>query len=317
MKPRRLFFAVLLSLPLLLPAGSSAWVARMRDSFSALLQAAALHPSFLNLTGVVAGMALLPFSLIPMSVLCLLAAAAFPPALAWGVIMLGVSLNTALAWWLARTVAGARIERWLERRGGQLAQLRRSAREAGLKWAILCRYVPAPFIVQPMVLASAGTGLGTTVLGTAIGMLPWSLVYLWMARAGKEGSLQHLGLAGAVLALIYAIKLWLRLRVEAPPLPPPGPLRPRREDAPRLLLYTVPDHTPSDEARAELVRLRDSLDFEVEEHSLGEGADPALRRAYEDHAPVLVMDGERLFNFQMDENVLRVRLERRRREGVA
>ena len=46
-------------------------------------------------------------------------------------------------------------------------------------------------------------------------------------------------------------------------------------------------------------------------------ADPALLQRYEDHAPVAVFDGHKLFNFKMDENVLAVRLQDwRRRQGA-
>jgi uncharacterized membrane protein YdjX (TVP38/TMEM64 family) len=322
---RRFNLLVLLCLPLGLAAEGlpgaedlGGALMGLGERFTAALDAAALKPEPMALLGVVALMGVLPFGLAPMSLLCLLAALAFPPSVAAPVIMAGLLLNTVLSWSIARTVIGSKLEAWLESRGGALAAVRRGARNNGLKWAILSRYVPAPFFTQPMVLASTGVGLGTTLLGTAIGMSPWIGVYVWVAKAGRQGSLKSLGLAGAGLALAYALAAWIRWRYTRPAaIAALEALRPRSGAGPCLKLYTVPGHEPSDEARTELAALRERLGFEVDETVMDEQADPALRAAYEDHAPVAVFEGEKLFNFKMDENVLRVRLEawRRRQEA--
>lgn len=298
--------------------GVTATAAPLIQRFAGLLQAAALDPSPASLVTVVLLMALLPMTLVvPMSLVCLAAAAAFPVRVAVPVIMAGLMLNTAMAWGLARTVFGARLEAWLERRGGALASIRRGARENGLKWAILCRFIPSPFVAQPMVLASTGVGLGTTVLGSFIAMSPWVAAYVWVARAGRQGSLKSLGSAGLVLVAIYAVAAFLRWRYSKPAGAPTELLRPRDPAKPCLQLYTVPGHELSDEARAELSGLRERLGFEVDETSLGEGAEPALRERYEDHAPVALFDGVKLFNFKMDEHVLMVRLQAwRQRQGT-
>jgi uncharacterized membrane protein YdjX (TVP38/TMEM64 family) len=287
-------------------AAEGASLAGLAGRFSAVLAQAALEPTPSRLALVVLLLGVLPFAFAPMTLLTLGAAAAFRPAVAAPVIMGGLLLNTALAWLLARSVVGARLEAWLERRGGALGAIREGARRDGLKWAILCRYVPAPFVAQPMVLASTGVGLGTTVLGSFIGMLPWVGAYVWVAKAGRQGSLRSLGLAFLGLAAAFLLASWLRKRYATPPAT--ALLRPRDPALPCLTLYTVPGQELSDEARAELGALRDRLHFEVDEQSLGAGADPQLRELYEDHAPVALFDGHKLFNFKMDENVLRVRL---------
>lgn len=293
-----------------------AWAQGLADRFNGVLSAATLQPDLAHLAGVVLLLGVLPMSMVvPMSLLSLLAAAAFPPLLAAPVVMAGLLLNTALAWAAARTVLGSRLEAWLERRGGALGAVREGARRNGLKWAILCRYIPAPFIAAPMVLASTGVGLGTALLGTFIGMSPWVVAYVWVAKAGRQGSLGSIGLAASGLVAVYLLTGWLRRRYAEAPLP--EPLRPRDPGLPLVTLYTVPGHELSDEARTELAGLRDRLGFEVEEQPLGEGSDPALRAAYEDHAPVALLGAEKLFNFKMDENVLRVRLEQRRRREQA
>lgn len=274
--------------------------------FSAVLQQASLDPAPGRLALVILLLGLLPFAFAPMSLLALAAATAFSPLVAAPVIMAGLLLNTALSWGVARTVFGARLEAWLERRGGALGAIRNGARREGLKWSILCRYVPAPYVAQPMVLASTGVGLGTTVLGSFIGMSPWVGAYVWVARAGRQGSLAALGRAGLGLTAAYVLAFILRKRFAS--APEPALLSPRDPAKPCLTLYTVPGHELSDEARRELAELRERLHFEVEEQSLGPAADPELRELYEDHAPVALFDGHKLFNFKMDENVLRVRL---------
>lgn len=294
-------------------------MAGARQAFADALQQASVHPSPAHLVLVLLLMTVIPATLVvPMSLLTFLVATAFKPLLSAPLIMTGMLLNTAFAWTLARTVFGARLENWLERRGGALAAIRAGARKEPLKWAILARYVPAPFMSQPMVLASTGVGLGTTLLGTFIGMIPWTAAYVWAGSAGRQGSLGAIGKAIAAVVLVYVLAAWLRKRALAAVPALPAPLTSRDPALPQLTLYTVAGHGPSDEARRELQGLRERLGFEVEETVLGPGADPALNAAYEDHAPVAFFDGQKLFNFQIDENVLALRLQDwRRRQGQA
>jgi hypothetical protein len=57
-----------------------------------------------------------------------------------------------------------------------------------------------------------------------------------------------------------------------------------------------------------LERLRDELGFELVERDIA--ADDTLHRAYFERVPVVALDGEELFDFQVDEAVLRARLGR-------
>lgn len=285
-------------------------------ALSQALHALSEHPDPATVAVAVALVALLGMTVVvPMSVVCLTTAYVLPNLLGVATIMAGLTLNTLLSWSLARTVFGARLEAWLEQRGGRLGAIRDGARSNGLKWSILSRFIPAPFIAAPMVLASSGVGLGTTLLGSFIGMVPWSFAYVWVARAGREGSLAGVGKAMGALALVYIASGWLRKRALAPAALPT--LAPRRDGGPVVTLYTLPGHELSNEARLELAGLRDRLDFEVSEVPLDASAEAGLRGRYEDHAPVAVFDGQKLFNFKMDENVLAVRLQEwRRRQGA-
>ncbi|MEA2271560.1 MAG: hypothetical protein QOI98_268 [Solirubrobacteraceae bacterium] len=61
-----------------------------------------------------------------------------------------------------------------------------------------------------------------------------------------------------------------------------------------------------DDALELLERLRDELGFELVERDIE--ADDALHRAYFERIPVIALDGEELFDFFVDEAVLRERL---------
>ncbi len=54
------------------------------------------------------------------------------------------------------------------------------------------------------------------------------------------------------------------------------------------------------------MRLRDELGFALVEHDIT--ADERLHRAYFERVPVVALDGEELFDFHVDEALLRARL---------
>ena len=63
------------------------------------------------------------------------------------------------------------------------------------------------------------------------------------------------------------------------------------------------------EALATLRRLQQDLDFSIETRDID--ADEALQRAYFERIPVIALDGEELFDYFIDESLLRERLESR------
>jgi uncharacterized membrane protein YdjX (TVP38/TMEM64 family) len=286
---------------------ASALMQALRES----LRSAQVPPSASALGLNFALVALLPLAVVvPMTLVCLAVAARLPAAPAALVILAGAGANTTLAWILARTVFGARIEDWLQRKGGRLAAVRDGALREPLKWSFLARYVPAPFVAAPMVLSSAGVGLGTTLLGSLLGMAPWTAVYVYAAHAGTQDSVTGFSRAAAVLVLGYTLLRLLRKRLEVPKDPLSGaPLKPRADGRPVIRLYTLPGQELSQDARRDLAGLRDALGFEVDESPLDPGATGQDARLL-DHAPVAFLGGERLFNYQVDENVLRERLRR-------
>jgi glutaredoxin len=77
---------------------------------------------------------------------------------------------------------------------------------------------------------------------------------------------------------------------------------------PRVTLYGKPGCHLCDDARAAVQRVRADHDFELEEVDVS--LDPALNREYGERVPVLALDGEELFEFFVEEESLRERLDR-------
>jgi glutaredoxin len=77
----------------------------------------------------------------------------------------------------------------------------------------------------------------------------------------------------------------------------------------RITVYSKPDCHLCAEALAELRALQAELDFELEEQDIS--SDRALERIYFERIPVVALDGEELFDYFVDEAVLRERLQSR------
>jgi glutaredoxin len=76
-----------------------------------------------------------------------------------------------------------------------------------------------------------------------------------------------------------------------------------------ITLYSKPDCHLCADARETLQTLRAELGFELEERDIT--LDDALQRDYFERIPVVALDGEELFDYFVDEAVLRERLESR------
>ena len=76
-----------------------------------------------------------------------------------------------------------------------------------------------------------------------------------------------------------------------------------------IVVYTRPGCHLCVEAMTDLRRLQDELGFALSERDID--GDEALLRAYFERIPVVALDGEELFDFYVDEPLLRERLESR------
>lgn len=77
---------------------------------------------------------------------------------------------------------------------------------------------------------------------------------------------------------------------------------------PIVTFYGKPGCHLCDDARAAVERVRAELPFELEEVDIS--LDPVLHRRYGERIPVLAVEGEELFDYEVDEAVLRERLDR-------
>jgi glutaredoxin len=81
-------------------------------------------------------------------------------------------------------------------------------------------------------------------------------------------------------------------------------------DVPRITVYSKPECHLCVEAMEVLQRLRSELGFELQEVDIT--TDEQLHRAYFERIPVVLVDGEELSEYFVQEAALRERLESRR-----
>lgn len=245
MRAKTLLLAGLTCLAVGLHAGLRESVTGAVQPAQELLRRAAAEATPASLALMVLVLGLMPFTIVvPMTATSVLAGALLPAALAPGVIWAGMLLNTLISWSLARTVVGRRFEHWVEKRGGTLGTLPAAAKRSPFKWSFFARFIPAPFALAPMVLASAGVSLGQVLGATAAAMLPWSFIYAWAGRQGREGSLGSIGLAFLGIVAFSSLAVWAYKRYLVPaeakdarnlraakPVPKRPPSRPRKAKA--------------------------------------------------------------------------------------
>ena len=77
-----------------------------------------------------------------------------------------------------------------------------------------------------------------------------------------------------------------------------------------LTVYSTPDCHLCEDAMTALRRLQQELGFVLQERDIT--ADEALHRAYFERVPVIVVDGEELCDYVVEEALVRERLESRR-----
>jgi glutaredoxin len=80
--------------------------------------------------------------------------------------------------------------------------------------------------------------------------------------------------------------------------------------SPEITVYSRPDCHLCADAMAALRALQGELVFSLTERDID--GDTALQRAYFERIPVIALDGEELFDYFIDEPLLRERLESRR-----
>lgn len=117
---------------------------------------------------------------IPGSLLTLGAGFLYGPLLGFGVVSVASTLGATLAFLLGRTVARGWISDKLQGRRG-FAAVDRAVERAGFKMVLLLRLSPIfPFIVLNYALGLTRVRAGHYVLGSWLGMMPGTLLYVYL-----------------------------------------------------------------------------------------------------------------------------------------
>lgn len=146
-------------------------------------------------------------------------------------------LAVALSGGLLGGLAGFSLSRWLGREaatrlaGARLAAVDRMVSERGFASVLAARIMPmAPFVFVSYAAGLSGVRLGPYVLGTALGLVPWSVLYVGIGASvtsiGSWATLVDVVLPiGAAVALaLLGVGFWWRRRrhrlTQSPPTRP-------------------------------------------------------------------------------------------------
>ncbi len=150
--------------------------------------------------------------MIPGSALTLIGGAAFGFALGTASVWLGATVGLGLAFLVARRFARDRVASWLEGRPGFQA-IDRAVTAEGWKIVLLTRLTPVfPFSLQNYAYGLAGVSFLEYLIASAVGILPGTMLYVYIASgvasavSGESGALGNtlrvLGLVAFVLVTV-------------------------------------------------------------------------------------------------------------------
>lgn len=124
--------------------------------------------------------------MLPSSLLTLLSGMIYGPILGLLVIMSATIVGSSLAFLVGRTLLRSRIERFAAKRP-RFRALDRAIAERGLRIVILLRLTPiAPFNVLNYALSLTKVRLRQYMLGTLLGMLPGTALFVYLGSTARE-----------------------------------------------------------------------------------------------------------------------------------
>ena len=136
--------------------------------------------------------ALTAFFLIPGSILSIGAGVAYG---LWGfpLVILGATLGSALSFLAARYVFHARVQEKISHYP-RFRAVNEAIRDEGWKVVILLRLSPAlPFSLQNWFLGLTPVGFWPSQIATFFGIMPGTLLYIWISSLGGEAAAGQLG----------------------------------------------------------------------------------------------------------------------------
>ncbi len=178
----------------------------------------------------------------PGSILTLAGGALFGPVLGTLYNLTGATLGAALAFLIARYLAG----NWVANRaGGRLQQMSDGVEKEGWRFVAFVRLVPLfPFNILNYALGLTRIKFVHYLLATYVCMLPGALAYTYLGYAGREAVggggdlIQKSLLALALLAVVIFLPRFIG-RLRGPPMLDVGELKKRLEAGADLLVLDV------------------------------------------------------------------------------
>jgi uncharacterized membrane protein YdjX (TVP38/TMEM64 family) len=175
--------AALFAASRLLPVGE--WVREFRDWASGLGVAGKALYALVYVAATVL--------LFPASLLTIAAGFAFGFAWAFAVVWVGATVGAALAFLIARHVARERVEKAARKRENFRA-IDRAIGEKGWKIVALLRLSPlVPFSISNYLYGLTAIRFGPYVLASAAGMLPGTVLYVYLGVAGRAAAAASVG----------------------------------------------------------------------------------------------------------------------------
>ncbi len=221
MNPRKLLLLALFAAAVaafhFLDLGKYLTLAALKANRDRLEEMRAAHAFLFSVVFVLVYVVQTAFSLPGAAVLSLAAGAVFGVLRGTLLVAMGASAGAVLAFLFARTL----LRDWvLKKFGGRMEAIDRGLRENGLSYLLFLRLVPAfPFFLVNLARGATGIALGTYALGTILGILPGTFVFV---NAGASlaaidsvgqaatprvlGSLALLGLFALLPAIVGAVK---------------------------------------------------------------------------------------------------------------
>ena len=133
----------------------------------------------------------------------------------------GALVSAALAYAIGRVVGRDTVTGWLGRRGpsGAAALAERAVRH-GLVSVALVRLTPIPFTLVNLVAGAARVGFVDFLVGTALGLLPVTLLFAglanrveaWLADPDPVTAAAIVGIVVAIATALWALRRWATRR---------------------------------------------------------------------------------------------------------
>ncbi len=202
---------------------------------------------------------------VPGSILTLAGGALFGPLLGTVYNLTGATLGAALAFLIARYLAG----NWVANRaGGRLQQMSDGVEKEGWRFVAFVRLVPLfPFNILNYALGLTRIKFVHYLLATYVCMLPGALAYTYLGYAGREAVggggdlIQKSLLALALLAVVIFLPRFIR-RLRGPPMLELGELKKHLEAGADLLVLDV---RSTAEFTGELGHIAGALNIPIDE----------------------------------------------------